>query len=315
MTLRMLLSILLISKQASGQNTLDYVQCDGEAGVCVPFYLCPQGSLIDDGAEIIDIRLRELEECPQNIQVCCPIGEVLAKPIETKFNDSNSGANQSEITNSKHVCGFRNMGGVGFRRLESTDSEADYGEFPWSVVVLKEIFEGETMLKVYQCGGSLINPSVVLSAAHCINGKDPTDLKVRVGEWDTKTQNELFPHVDHDVVKTVIHEEFYKGGLHNDIALIFLKEPAVLTEAVNTICLPSQSFKFDGSRCFASGWGKDDFGKDGKYRAILKKIELPIVPSVTCQNTLRTTRLGRLFNLHDSFVCAGGEPGKDTCQG
>lgn len=48
---------------------------------------------------------------------------------------------------------------------------------------------------------------------------------------------------------------------------------------------------------------------------ILKKIELPVVPSDQCQNKLRTTRLGRYFILDPSFICAGGESGKDTCQG
>ena len=53
----------------------------------------------------------------------------------------------------------------------------------------------------------------------------------------------------------------------------------------------------------------------GKYQVILKKIELPIVPHAPCQESFRKTRLGKRFNLHQSFICAGGEPGKDTCKG
>ena len=34
-----------------------------------------------------------------------------------------------------------------------------------------------------------------------------------------------------------------------------------------------------------------------------------------CQETMRTTRLGPLFNLHRSFICAGGVAGEDTCRG
>ena len=30
---------------------------------------------------------------------------------------------------------------------------------------------------------------------------------------------------------------------------------------------------------------------------------------------MRQTRLGRRFLLHDSFMCAGGEPGRDACKG
>lgn len=120
---------------------------------------------------------------------------------------------------------------------------------------------------------------------------------------------------DRNVLEIVFHEKFYKGGLFNDVGLLFLDKPAEIIETVNTICLPSQDYNFDYSRCFASGWGKDVFGKEGKYQVILKKIELPIMPYNDCQKALRTTRLGARFSLNKSFICAGGEPGKDTCKG
>ncbi|KAF9797961.1 hypothetical protein SFRURICE_019304, partial [Spodoptera frugiperda] len=52
-----------------------------------------------------------------------------------------------------------------------------------------------------------------------------------------------------------------------------------------------------------------------RYAVILKKVELDMVPYSRCQSLLRRTRLGHNFKLHNSFVCAGGEAGKDTCQG
>nr|CAD7440787.1 unnamed protein product [Timema bartmani] len=50
------------------------------------------------------------------------------------------------------------------------------------------------------------------------------------------------------------------------------------------------------------------------FQTPLKKVELPIVPHDECQKKLRTTRLGPFFKLHGSFICAGGESGRDTCQ-
>lgn len=47
---------------------------------------------------------------------------------------------------------------------------------------------------------------------------------------------------------------------------------------------------------------------------IMKKVELPMVPFRTCEESLRKTRLGGRFNLHNSFVCAGGQENVDTCQ-
>jgi plasma kallikrein len=160
-----------------------------------------------------------------------------------------------------------------------------------------------------------IHPSVVLTAAHCTNNKDATKLKIRAGEWDTQTKREIYAHQDRDVSNFVMHEQFVKGSLANDVALVFLTQPVELTPSVATVCLPPANTNFDLARCTASGWGKDIFGKEGKYQVILKKIELPVVPANTCQAALRTTRLGARFNLHESFLCAGGERGKDTCRG
>ncbi|CAH2261298.1 jg21967 [Pararge aegeria aegeria] len=56
-------------------------------------------------------------------------------------------------------------------------------------------------------------------------------------------------------------------------------------------------------------------GRQGRYAVILKKVEVNMVPFDRCSNLLRKTRLGNSFKLHRSFVCAGGEEGKDTCQG
>lgn len=131
----------------------------------------------------------------------------------------------------------------------------EIGEFPWTVAVLKEDRALDKILNVYECGGSLIHQSVVLTAAHCVYGKDPTKLKIRAGEWDTQTKDEIFPHQDRKVSEIIIHEQYYKGGLFNDVALLFLVQPVEIAENVNTICLPPQNQNFDYQRCFASGWG------------------------------------------------------------
>lgn len=282
----------------------------GPNSECVPYYLCSDGKINTDGSDLLDIRGGFEDEmqhaCVDYFEQCCDTGEVHTTPVV------NPKVPPIEV---KTTCGFRNSNGVGFRITGNNDHEAEYGEFPWMVAVLKEEQASEQTLNVYQCGGSLIHPSVVITAAHCVNGKVPSTLKVRAGEWDTQTKNELYAHVDSDVQDIVVHQEFYRGGLFNDVALLFLKTPIQPKEHISTVCLPPQNFNFDNSQCFASGWGKDVFGKEGKYQVILKKIDLPVVPHDICQAKFRETRLGTRFRLHTSFLCAGGVEGKDTCKG
>lgn len=91
--------------------------------------------------------------------------------------------------------------------------------------------------------------------------KAPRELKIRAGEWDTQTKNELFSHQDRQVSQVIIHEGYYAGALYNDIALLVLESPVDPAENIDTVCLPQQGEIIDRTRCIASGWGKDVFGE------------------------------------------------------
>merc|ERR1711971_1458509 len=60
---------------------------------------------------------------------------------------------------------------------------------------------------------------------------------------------------------------------------------------------------------------EDGYVAPGNYQVVLKEIDLPVVGHDQCESSLRTTRLGKRFQLDDSFICAGGVNGKDTCKG
>lgn len=69
------------------------------------------------------------------------------------------------------------------------------------------------------------------------------------------------PFQESDVTRIIIHSGYEEFILHNDIALLELKSPVTIAENVNTICLPPKNKSTPSKSCFASGWGKDVFGK------------------------------------------------------
>ncbi|CAO1431591.1 unnamed protein product [Diamesa hyperborea] len=217
------------------------------------------------------------------------------------------------ITNTK--CGVSNPNGVGMKIKETVDREAQFGEFPWMVAVLKKVVIFDENSSVYHCGGSLIHPSVVLTIGHKVDNESAEDLSARAGEWDTQTDQEPFPYAQSDIASIVVHSDFHRGTATNNIALLFLENPIENNEHINTICLPPPHINFDDSRCFVTGWGKDNFNKNAEYAVFLKKIDLPVIGNEKCTEMFRKTRLGPHFQLHESFICAGGEAGKDSCKG
>ncbi|XP_068626094.1 phenoloxidase-activating factor 2-like isoform X2 [Battus philenor] len=284
---------------------------DGRVGECVQYYLCnSNNSIITDGTDLIDIRVRD-GPCASYMDSCC---------LRPDIRDANNPITPAPDTQPQRMgCGWRNPNGVGFRTTGDVDGESKFGEFPWTVAILKiePVNDNEPdgqKLKVYVGGGSLIHPSVVLTAAHYVATSKA--LRARAGEWDTQTTKEIYPYQDRDVANVVVHKDYNKGNLFYDIALLFLAQPMDLAPNVGVACLPPPRERVPGgTRCFATGWGKDRFGKEGRYQVILKKVEVPVVERNECQTKLRNTRLGHFFELHSSFMCAGGEPGKDTCKG
>ena len=141
-----------------------------------------------------------------------------------------------------------------------------------------------------------------------------TSFKVRLGEWDASGTAEPIPAEDVMISNIYIHPNFNKDNLQNDVAILKLATPVALgtKPTIGTICLPTVSFV--GQRCYVAGWGKNDFGPTGAYQAIQREVDVPLIPNADCQTALRRTRLGASFVLsNSSFVCAGGEAGKDAC--
>ncbi|XP_017002924.2 phenoloxidase-activating factor 2 [Drosophila takahashii] len=261
---------------------------------CVARNRCRVGS--ETGTPQITFRFVQSgnEGCPA-AETCCPLEETSLFPI----------TNQVPYR-PMQGCGNVNRNGLTFTMTNSGDT-AQEGELPWMVVLL----DAQYLQPIG--GGSLITPAVVLTTASVIRNLAENQFIVRAGEWDLHTKTEQLKHEDVLVRKIVRHAGFNEITAANNVALLFLDRPLQLSRHINLICLPPANWKFSRNRCIVSGWGKKNWN-DISYMNLLKKIEVPLVDRDTCQRQLQGI-FTSAFQLDSSLICAGGEAGKDSCEG
>lgn len=130
-------------------------------------------------------------------------------------------------------------------------------------------------------------------------------------------EDEFYPYAEKNVDEILIHPHFMPRNLANDLALLRMDSEVDFSQHphITPICMAEAFESFTGHRCYVSGWGKNAFGQQGEYQSVLMKVDLPVLDRRVCENLLKRTKLGYSFRLDRSMICAGGEPGKDACEG
>ncbi|XP_019384310.1 PREDICTED: enteropeptidase [Crocodylus porosus] len=181
-------------------------------------------------------------------------------------------------------------------------NDANIGAWPWIVSLHYN--------NRHFCGASLVSDEWLVSAAHCVYGRNLIPSKWNAALGLHTVLNLTYPQTVIQVIDQIIINPHYdKRTKNNDIAMMHLQYKVNFTDYIQPICLPEKSKDFlPGINCSIAGWGKTT--NEGSPASILQETEVPLITNEKCQQQMPE------YNITGHMMCAGYDKGGiDSCQG
>ncbi|XP_058393568.1 neutrophil elastase [Diceros bicornis minor] len=156
------------------------------------------------------------------------------------------------------------------------------------------------------CGATLIARDFVLSAAHCVNGRNFRSVQVVLGAHNLRRRERTRQTFG---VRRIFENGFDPTTLQNDIVVLQLDGLATINANVQVAQLPAQGRSpRNGTQCLAMGWGR--LGTNGRLPSILQQLNVTVVTSL-CQRSNVCTLVPR----RRAGICFGDSGGPLVCDG
>ena len=192
--------------------------------------------------------------------------------------------------------------------------DADIKDYPWQVALFGVDENG--YITHQMCGGSIIDPYWILTAAHCVqdNAHKTEKIVAHITSLSNPGQGQII-----EISDFIVHENFDINILQNDIALLRLSIPIDTSKSgskVIRVLNPQDELDgliAPGTIAAITGWGTTTY--QGQQSDILQVATLPIISVETANQWFEETN-SNAVEVIGSMLPAGYEQGgKSGCHG